>query len=96
MVQRSRTSIRRGVERQVERRLGDVELRVPGFVLDGLDAEEGSVEADRLVELGRVEGDVHLHAVTPFRAETGTRPLRVQHSAYRNANRSRNPAASAR
>src|SRR3989454_11813779 len=60
VVERAQARGGRGVEREVEGRLGDVEFRVPGLQLHRLKAEEGAIKPHRLLEVRRVQGDVGL------------------------------------
>src|SRR5437667_10284411 len=91
-----RPGIRGCIQRQIQLRLGDIELRIARFELHRVEPEKGAIEADRLVETWRIERDMNFHDRAPFRADTGTRLLRVQHSVSRNASRSLRPTASAR
>src|SRR2546425_11296835 len=96
VIQRARPCIRRSIEREIQAWFRDIEFRIPRFELHRLETKERAIETHGLVEARRVKGDVNLHTAAPFRADIGTRRLRVQHSAYRKASRSRSPAASAR
>src|SRR5207244_1070292 len=60
VIERAQARGGRGVEGEVERGLGDVELRVPGLQLHRLEAKEGAIKSYRLLEVRRVQGDVGL------------------------------------
>ena len=81
MIQRARAVDALGcVEREIETRLDNVEFRVPRLELHRLETEERTIEPHGFVKPRRVQRNMNFHDRIPFRAETGTRLLRVQHS----------------
>src|SRR3989454_2376993 len=60
VVERAQARGGRGVEREVEGRLGDVEFRVPGLSLHGLKPKEAALNPTGLLEGRRVRGAVGL------------------------------------